>query len=201
MARFILSIAAVALLLFARPAAAGNVSLEEALGEKILGNSDAPITMIDYSSLTCPHCAAFQKETFPKIKKAYIDTGKVKLIYRDFPIGALALAAAMVARCSGERKYFGMLDILFRSQDKWANSQDPLGEIERISRFAGLSKDDVGACLKNTDLMKGIQKVAKEATDKFGIDSTPSFVINGKMFPGNQPYENFRKIFEAALQN
>lgn len=169
------------------------------LADRQLGSADAPVTMIEYSSLACPHCANFHKDTLPGIKEAYIDTGKVRLIYRDYPIGAVALAAAMVARCAGQRKYFGMIDILFRNQEKWAKSQTPLVEIERIARFAGLSREDVGACLNDRALMEGIQQRAKDANQRYGIDSTPSFIIGGVLVKGAQPLERFREVLDQAL--
>lgn len=173
--------------------------LDGMLADRLLGSADAPVTMIEYSSLACPHCADFHKNTLPGIKEAYIDTGKVRLIYRDYPIGAVALAAAMVARCVGERKYFGMIDILFRNQEKWAGSKTPLVEIERIARFAGLSREDVGACLNDRALMEGIQQRAKDANQRYGVDSTPSFIIEGKLVIGALPLEHFREVLDEAL--
>ena len=180
-------------------AGAGVVSLEEALAEKAMGKEDAPVTMIEHSSLTCPHCALFHKETLPRIKKAYIDTGKVRLVYQDFPLGTLALAAAMLARCSGDSRYFGMLEVLFRSQETWARSNNPLTELERVVRFGGLSKTDVGDCLNNEGLMTAIRKRAAAAKDKFGINSTPTFVIDGKVVPGALPFGEFQKILDEAV--
>lgn len=186
-------------LLSVAPALAGVVPLDEALAEKAMGKKDAPVTMVEYSSLTCSHCAAFHKETLPQIKKAYIDTGKVRLVYQDFPLGTLALAAAMLARCSGDGRYFGMLEVLFRSQVTWARSDNPLAELELVVRFGGLSKADVGECLNNEGLMNAIQQRAAAAQDKLGINSTPSFVIDGKVFAGALSFAEFQKILDEAI--
>ena len=186
-------------LLSVAPAGAGVVPLEEAMAEKSMGKDDAPVTMVEHSSLTCPHCAAFHKETLPQIKKAYIDTGKVRLVYQDFPLGTLALAAAMLARCGGDNRYFGMLEVLFRSQETWAHSNNPLGELERVVRFGGLSKADVGECLNNEGLMTAIQQRAAAAHDKLGINSTPTFVVDGKVVSGALSFAEFQKILDEAV--
>ena len=186
-------------LLSVAPAGAGVVPLEEALAEKAMGKEDAPVTMIEHSSLTCPHCATFHKEILPQIKKEYIDTGKVRLVYQDFPLGTLALAAAMLARCGRDNRYFGMLEVLYRSQETWARSNNPLGELERVVRFGGLSKADVGECLNNERLMTAIQQRAAAAQDKFGINSTPTFVIDGEVVPGALSFREFQKILDEAV--
>ena len=186
-------------LLGVAPALAAVVTLEEALAEKVMGKEDAPVTMVEHSSLTCPHCAAFHKETLPQIKKAYIDTGKVRLVYQDFPLGTLALAAAMLARCGGDNRYFGMLEVLFRSQETWARSNNPLAELERVVRFGGLSKADVGECLNNEGLMTAIQQRAAAAQEKLGINSTPTFVVDGKVVSGAQSFAEFQKILDEAI--
>lgn len=169
------------------------------MGEKVLGRADAPVTMIEYSSLTCPHCASFHRDTLPKIKEAYIDPGKVKLVFRDFPLGSLALAAAMLARCADGEKYFGMLEVLFRSQETWARANNPIDELGRVARFGGLSTADVNACLNQEALMRAIQSRAASGQDQFKIDSTPTFVIDGKIVKGAQPFEEFKKILDKAI--
>jgi len=120
------------------PARAAIVSDEEAKAEMGLGKADAPVTMIEYSSLGCPHCAAFHLETLPQIKKDYIDTGKVRLVFRDFPLGTPALAASMIARCAGPKKFFGFIEIMFRSQPQWSRSQNPMPALTKVARLGGL---------------------------------------------------------------
>lgn len=174
-------------------------TLEEAMKDRVLGKASAPITIIEYSSLTCPHCMAFHLDILPDIKMHYIDTGKVKLIYRDFPLGGLAMAAAMMARCAQPERYFGILEMLFRNQRAWAGSKDPMTSLTRIGRLAGLSDKDVQACMQNKILWKTIQKRADNAGKKYKINATPSFVINGETIAGVESFETFNKIFDALL--
>ncbi|MEQ8193897.1 MAG: DsbA family protein [Rhodospirillales bacterium] len=181
-----------------RPAAA-LPSVEEAMKDRVMGNPDAPVTIIEYSSLTCPHCMAFHRDTLPELKKTYIDTGKVKLIYRDFPFGGLAMAAAMMARCAKPERYFGLLEILFRSQAEWTRGDQPLANLSRIGRLAGMPDSDVQACFQHRDLWQAIKNQAKSAEQKYQINSTPSFVINDRTVSGALPFEEFKKIIEAEL--
>jgi len=187
-------------LLAAPPAAAGIAPLEDAVAEKVMGRDDAPVTMIEYSSLACPHCAAFHRDVLPKIKETYIGPGKVRLIYRDFPLGGLALAAAMLARCAGSAKYFGFIEVLYRSQAQWSRSDNPRRELARVARFGGISQKDFEACLVNEPLMADIRERAADAQQKFGIDSTPTFIIEGEKVLGAQPFEDFRDVIEKALE-
>ena len=165
------------------PANAGIVSTEEAAGEMVLGKADAPVTLIEFSSMTCPHCAAFHNQTLPTIKKEYIDTGKVRLVSRDFPLDGLALAASMVARCSGPSRYFGLIQVMFRTQDRWARSSNPRGDLISMARFAGMSEKDVDTCLKDEALLKSIQAGARQGREEFEVDSTPTFFIDGERTP------------------
>jgi protein-disulfide isomerase len=195
-------------LLAAPPAAAGNAPLSEAVAEMV---------MVEYSSLACPHCAAFHRDVLPKIKETYIGPGKVRLVYRDFPLGGLALAAAMVARCAGSAKYFGFIEVLYRSQAQWSRSDNPRRELARVARFGGISEKDFEACLVNEPLMTNIRERAADAQQKFGIDSTPTFIIEGEKVlgarsfedfrdvigekvVGAQPFEDFRDVIEKALE-
>ena len=171
------------------------------LGDRVMGHADAPVTIEEFSSLTCNHCAAFHRETLPKIKTAYIDTGKVKLIYRDYPLGALAMAAAMLARCGKPDLYFGFLEVLFRGQQSWAPSKDPRKELGRIARFANIGNAELEACLENEALLKGIQGRADDAQKRFGIESTPTFLINGVKVAGALPFEDFQTVIEEALKS
>lgn len=200
MTKFILGIAFVVILFTAREAGAGNVALEEATSEMVTGSAAAPVAMIEYSSLSCPHCAAFHRETLPKIKETYIDAGRVKLIYRDFPLESLAMAGAMIARCAGRTKHFGLIDIMFRSQEKWTRAENPKEELERIARFGGMSKADVDECLNNTALLESIKARALAGQKEFKVESTPTFVIDGKVVPGALPFERFKEVIDAALK-
>jgi len=197
--KFLLGLAVSIFLILGQETHAGIAPLSDALSEKVMGRADAPVTIIEYSSLACPHCAAFHAETLPKIKKAYIDTGKVRLVYRDMPFGTPALAAAMLARCGGTDRYFGFIEVLFRSQPKWSRSTNPLDELTRVARFGGMSKNDVDQCLQTQDLLNAIRDRAEEAQRNFDITGTPTFLIEGSKIGGNAPYEDFKKVIEDAL--
>lgn len=207
MSRFLLNLAFFVALLAASllpglatgPAFARIAPLEEAMSEMSMGKANAPVTMIEYSSLACPHCAAFHRDTLPKIKTEYIDTGKVRLIYRDFPLGTPALAASMVARCAGRDKFFGFLEILFRSQAQWSRSSNPLEGLSQVARFGGMSKADVKSCLKAQSLLEKIQAVAAQAQETMQVNSTPTFFIGKERISGAQPFEKFKNVIERAL--
>ena len=148
------------------------------LGDMAQGDEKAPITIIEYASMTCPHCAAFHANTYPELKKRYIDTGKVRFIFREFPLDQLALAAFLLARCAGPDKYFPMIDTLFQQQKEWL-IQKPLGPLMAIAKQAGMSETAFNECLQNQKLIDGIEDVRQRAI-KLKVESTPSFFINGK---------------------
>lgn len=199
MSRFVPSLALLLTLLVAPLGASAEIAAaEQALEDKFYGEADAPLAVYEYFSLGCPHCKQFHETTFPKVKEDYIETGKVKFVLRDFPLGTPALAAAMIARCSGER-YKGMVDLFFKSQGEWARSQQPLDELKRVARFGGMSGDDVDACLREKPILEGINEMAKNGQNEFGVNSTPSFVVDGKVYPGAMPYEEFKEILDAQL--
>jgi protein-disulfide isomerase len=177
-------------------ASAKPLGTEEALKERVLGDPKAPITIIEYSSLGCPHCAKFHKDTLPELKKNYIDTGKAKLIYRDFPLGGGAYAAAMMARCAPPSRYFQFIEVLFKNQDTWARSKNPQQPLARIGKLGGMSQAAFDACLKNEALFQGIRKVQLEGKQKFEVNATPTFIINDEKISGARPYEDFRKILD-----
>jgi protein-disulfide isomerase len=169
--------------------------------DHVLGKADAPITIFEYASLTCPHCAAFDQETLPKIKESWIDTGKAKLVFRDFPLDGEALRAAMVARCAPPERYFGFIDALFRTQESWALSKDLNAALGRIAKLGGMSQEKVDACLKNDKLADEIVAERAVAEKQYGIDSTPTFFINGTKLVGDQPYSEFEKALKAASKS
>lgn len=177
----------------------GPASAAEALAETALGRPDAPVTIVEYSSLTCPHCAAFHRDTLPKVKERYIDTGKVRFVYRDFPLGRLALAAAVVGRCVDPARHFAFIDMLYRDQDAWSQSRDPLAELKVRAQLAGVSDGQFEACLDDKALIQAIQQRAQDGQQQYGIDSTPSFIVNGKKIAGEQSFEVFAEAIDAAL--
>lgn len=166
--------------------------------EMALGAADAPVTMIEYASLTCPHCADFHTDILPELKERYIATGKVRLVYRDFPLDQRALAAATLAHCAGPDRYFGFLDVLFQSQQQWSRAED-LGPLMQLGRLAGLSQEQMDACLADEELQNRILRTRLEAQDKFDIRSTPSFVIGDETYAGSRDVDAFAEIIEPLL--
>jgi protein-disulfide isomerase len=169
------------------------------LGERSLGASDAKVTIVEYASATCPHCAAFHKETFPELKKNYIDTGKVRFVFREFPFDDLALAAFMLARCAPEEKYFPMIEVMFETQGTWADrSKNAREELFKIAQLAGFTSESFDTCLKNEQVAKGILDIQKRGEDDFAVRATPTFFVNGKRLRGRQSLEEFRQAIEEA---
>lgn len=174
-----------------------------ALPDMVMGDAKAPVTVIEYASMTCPHCAHFTETTFPELKKRYIDTGKVRFIFREFPLDQLAAAAFMLARCSGETdssKYFTMVDTMFRQQRVWA-VEKPLPPLLALAKQAGFTQATFETCLQNQKLLDGIEAVRNRATDKFKVQSTPSFFINGTLFAGALTIEDMAKHIEPLLKS
>jgi protein-disulfide isomerase len=174
----------------------------DALPEMSMGDAKAPVTVIEYASMTCSHCAHFQENTFPEIKKRYIDTGKVRYIFREFPLDTLAAAAFMLARCAGEKdssKYFAMVDTMFRQQATWA-VEKPLPPLMAIAKQAGFTEKTFDACLANQKLLEGIEKVRQRAVDKFKVQSTPSFFINGTLATGALSVDEMAKLIDPLLK-
>lgn len=180
------------------PAAA--IDTEAALKERATGDPAAPVTMIEYASLTCPHCATFHNDTYAAFKARYIDTGKVRLIYRDFPLDGVALRAAMMARCTIDQRYFGLVQVLYKSQNNWARAKDPVAELAKIGRLAGIDQATFNACMASEDLINGILEIRQSAAAT-GVRSTPTFVIGGKVYPGNRLIEEFAEIIEPLLKD
>ncbi len=167
-----------------------------------LGQPGAPVTVYEYASLTCPHCAHFHELVLPRLQADWIGTGKVKLVYRDFPTPPvnMSLAASVINHCAGPMRYFGVLSLLFRDQEKWMSAANPLDEIKRIVRVAGMTSAQVDDCLSHQDVAKAIQARAEEGNRLLGVDSTPSLVIAGKVMPGLAPYEDITKALEEAYK-
>ena len=170
------------------------------LGEMAIGTDSAPITVIEYASMTCPHCAHFSETTFPELKKRYIDTGKVRFIFREFPLDRLAFAGFLLARCVPSDKYFPMIETLFAQQRDWV-VQSPLQPMRAIAKQAGVSQEAFDACLEDHKLIEGIEKVRSQAADKFGVNSTPTFFVNGKRLPGALSIEEMEKEFAPYLKS
>lgn len=174
-------------------------ALDAMLTERSLGNPDAKVTVVEYSSLTCPHCADLHREILPQIKTEYIDKGLVRWVLRDFPLDGRAMAAAMVARCVPQDRYFGFIDMLFRDQQAWARGSDPLADIKVRAQLAGLSPPDVDACLADKQLLQGIQQRAQEGQQRDGINSTPSFRVDGRTVSGVRSLADMKAPIDEAL--
>lgn len=186
----------------ALPALAQSFDVEEfhkapEIGDKTLGPADAKVTIVEYASATCPHCATFHTTTFQEVKKEFIDTGKVRFISREFPLDDLALAAFMIARCVPDDKYFPMLDTIYETQKTWAG-QNARTELLKMAKLAGLSEADFDKCLKDEALAKGILAIREDGAKKYGVDATPTLYINGKKMEGERDIEAFRKAIEEA---
>lgn len=166
-------------------------------GEMALGPDTAKVTVVEYASASCPHCANFYKTTFPDLKKEYIDTGKIRFIFREFPHNQAALAAFMLARCAPKEKYFPLIDMFFTQQDSWLEA--PLEGLQKIAQLAGFTKESFDACLKNEAVAKGIIAVRDTAEQKFGVDSIPTFFINGELVKGETSIQDFRKAIDPLL--
>lgn len=163
-------------------------------GDHVLGDANAPITVIEYASLTCSHCAHFHTQVLPEIKKKWIDTGKVKLIYRDFPLDQIAAKAAQIAECAGNDKYFGVLDIIFRGQPQWATAADPLAELAKPLRIAGMGENEIKACLANEAMSNAVIK-DYQGGEAMGVNSTPTLFINGQLYRGARSVEELDGVF------
>ena len=173
--------------------------LGESAKEMTIGEQNAPLTIVEYASLGCSHCASFHHETLPQLKKDFIDTGKVKLVFRDFPLGTPALAATMIARCSGPKRYFGFVDMFFRSQSQWSQAKNPLESLTKVARFGGMPASDVQTCIRKQKLLEHIQKQKQKAYEQDGVNATPYFVIGTKKLSGGIPYKQFKKVIEEEL--
>lgn len=173
--------------------------IEIGADEFTLGRADAPVTIVEYASLTCPHCARFHADILPALKTEFIDTGKVRLVYRDFPLDRLALAAATTARCAGRDRYFGFIDTFFARQANWARDSDPLGALGRLARLGGMSQADFDACLKNQAIGDAVLKQRLTGEKKFKVNATPTLFINGAKYSGGLTLDQMRVVIAALL--
>ncbi|OIQ33784.1 MAG: thiol-disulfide oxidoreductase [Roseobacter sp. MedPE-SWchi] len=169
--------------------------------EMVVGAEDAPVTLIEYASYTCVHCANFHKEVYPQIKADYIDTGKVKLIYREVYFDRYGLWASMIARCGGPEKFFGISDLIYKGQSDWTRAggaSEVIDALRKIGAVAGLDKDTVEACLQDGAKAQTLVSWYQENATADGVESTPSFVLNGTKI-ANQSYASFKALIDAEL--
>jgi protein-disulfide isomerase len=170
----------------ATPERTAELAVISPLGERALGDPKAPNTIIEYASMTCPHCRNWNEHVFPELKAKYIDTGKVYFIFRDFPLDPLATTAVMVAHCMPER-FFPLVDLMFEQQASWAYVQDPKSALGNLVRQAGIGQDQYNACLANQSILDGVNWSKDRASRVLGVGSTPTFFINGTKVEGEQP--------------
>lgn len=169
--------------------------------EMILGDPDAPITLIEYASYTCPHCASFHENTYPQLKADYIDTGKVKFVFREVYFDRFGLWASQLARCGGEERFFGITDHLMKTQSDWARAGDPVAiadAIRKIGRISGLSNEAIEACLQDEEQQKSLVAWYQTNAANDGVTGTPSFVINGTKY-SNMSYADLKGILDGLL--
>ena len=167
--------------------------------DRVLGKPDAPVTILEYASLTCPHCAHFHKDTLPQLRSEFIDTGTVKLVFRDFPLDRIALAAAGLARCMPAERYFPFLSVLFSAQMSWATAQDPQAALVRLGKTGGLSEEEATRCTTADAHLDTVVAQQMDGRKQFDIASTPTFVIGGKTYGGALTIEELRKILQPLL--
>jgi protein-disulfide isomerase len=168
-------------------------------GDFMIGSDKAPVTIIEYASMTCPHCAHFEETTLPELKKRYIDTGKVRYVMREFPLDALAAAGFMLARCAGPDKYESVVETLFAKQPDWV-TQKPIPPLMAIAKQFGFTEDSFNACLANQKVLDDIQAVRDHAVNKLGVNSTPTFFVNGKRLVGDVSIDQLAKEIDPYLK-
>jgi protein-disulfide isomerase len=182
---------------------AADVAKPVSLPDMALGPADAPVTITEYASMTCPHCAAFNADVFPKIKSTYIDPGKIRYVFREFPLDIKAAAGSMLSRCIAKgdaAKYFAVTDLLFKQQADWV-TKNTTETLTRIGKQAGLSQQQVDDCLKDQSLLDKIVADQKFANEVLKVNSTPTFFINGEMIKGETSFEEFDKRIKALLKS
>jgi protein-disulfide isomerase len=193
---------------FVRAAAAQAPSSAELMAagplpDYALGKDDAPVTIIEYASMTCGHCANFAAKTFPALKTRYIDTGKVRFIMREFPLDQLAAAGFMLARCAGKddkQKYYALIDTLFEKQKDWL-VEKPVPALQAIAKQAGFTQESFNACLSDQKMLDAVEAMRNRGAEKFGVNSTPTFFINGKIIRGAVSIEELEKEIQPLLKS
>jgi len=167
------------------------------LGERALGNPNAPVTVIEYASLTCPHCAHFQRDVFPRVKKEYIDTGKIRFIVREFPIGHTSGTAAIINRCAPANKYFSLFNAFLLRQPEWVSQEVRPDAIYAVAKSSGMTRQEFDNCLANQTIIDGLTEV-KQRGRKFGVIGTPTFFANGRKAQGTITFEEFKALVEPS---
>lgn len=181
----------------ALPAALANNPLDIAATDRVMGSPMAPVTIIEYASMTCSHCGDFNREAFPLVKKEWIDTGKAKYVLRDLPWDNLALGMSKIARCAPANEFYPLVETFFANQEKIVTGKDPLGEIKKITRVAGMTDDKVDACVKDAALHAEVTGSKDTAMNRLGVKGTPAFFVNSARVEGAASYKDFKKTLDA----
>ncbi|MDX2144251.1 MAG: DsbA family protein [Rhodospirillaceae bacterium] len=180
----------------AAPAAAANTPQYR---EYVIGDAKAPVTIIEYASLTCSHCAHFHQTAYQDIKKNYIETGKVRFVFRDYPLDGLAMAGAVLARCAPGDRGIKMIEMMFKNQDTWVRAEKPIEPLKGYAQLAGMSAADVEACLKNEQILTAVREVQNTATNLYKIQSTPTFFVDDEKVEGGRDYAYMAKLIDEKL--
>lgn len=195
------ALVAAALPFVSAPFVSARAQDAEPLPDMVLGNPDAPIEIIEYASMTCPHCAAFHNDTMPQLKEEWIDTGRAKLVFREFPLDRLAVVASAVARCAGPEHYFGFIDVLFETQNTWARAEEPIDAIKQMVRMGGLDPAMVDTCISDSGMIDGVIATRLYGEQNYEIKSTPSFIIDGEVHAGDLTYEEMDALLSELEDN
>lgn len=194
----ILALLGPALVLAGRQAVGESIQLYE--DDRILGDAEAKVTIIEYASLTCPHCATLHTDIMPRIKSEWIDTGKARLVYRHFPLDGVALRAAALTDCLPDERHYAFLDMLFEGQEQWARADDPVAALSQRAKLAGMSQSEIDSCLADEAAMAKIMERRKEGSELYDVDSTPTLIIDGHKLSGTRSYEEIEKVLQEAAQ-
>ncbi len=186
------------------PPAEGDVDMAKVLEpgplpEMAVGEANAPVTIVEYMSMTCPHCARFHNETFDAIKAKYVDSGKVRFIVREFPFDPRAAAAFMLARCAPPEQYFPMVSMLFKQQEQWAAAENGREALLQMSKLAGFTQQSFEACLTNQKLLDDVNAVRERGAKEFGIAATPTFIVNGQRYSGEMSVDVMSALIDSKL--
>lgn len=176
-----------------------HAGIGEEPGDMALGQAGAPVTLIEYVSLTCPHCRWFHENVYPKLKADYVDTGKVRYVVRDFPLDWPAVQAAILARCAGPDRYFAFVDVLFQTFDEWTRAADHLKQLTQIGELGGLSRERFEACRADKDLEDGIFRSIQEAQAEYDVSGTPTLIVDGEKYEGSMRFDALAEYLDRLL--